>query len=38
LEEFLVDRDVLDGNETTTGFVIGDRVHEQGRIPVTEPV
>ena len=38
LKEFLVDRDVLDGDETPAGLVLGDRVDEHRRIPVAQPV
>ena len=34
LEEFLVDRDVLDGDQPPARLVLDDRVHEQGRIAV----
>ena len=38
LEELFVDGDVLDRDEPPAGVVLGDRVHEQRRIPVAEPV
>ena len=38
LEEFLVDGDVLDGDETAARLVLGDRVDEHRRIPVAQPV
>ncbi len=38
LEELLVDRDVLDGDETATRFVLGDPIHEHGRKPVAQPI
>ena len=38
LEEFFVDRDVLDGDEPPPRVVLGDRVHEKGRLPVAEAV
>ena len=38
LEKLFVDRDVLDGDETAAGLVLGYRVHEQGRIAVAQPV
>jgi hypothetical protein len=38
LKEFLVDRNVLDGDQTTPGVVLGDRVHEKRRLPIAEAV
>ena len=38
LKELLVDRDVLDGDETPARLVLGDRVDEHRRIPVAQPV
>src|SRR5262245_31543562 len=38
LEEFFVDGDVLDRDDPPPRLVLGDRVDEDGRIPVTEPV
>ena len=38
LEELFVDGDVLDRDEPPAGLVLGDRVDEQRRIPVAEPV
>src|SRR5688572_4973644 len=38
LKEFFVDGDVLDGDETPARLVLGDRVDEQRRIPVAQPV
>jgi hypothetical protein len=38
LEEFYVDRDVLDGDEPPPRVVLGDGVHETGRLPVAEAV
>ena len=38
LEEFLVDGDVLDGDEAAARLVLGDRVDEHRRIPVAQPV
>ena len=37
MKKLLIDRDVLDDHETA-GLLLGDRVHEQGRIPVAQPV
>ena len=38
LEEFLVDGDVLDGDQPAAGLVLGDRVNQRGRIPVAQAV
>ena len=38
LEELLVHRDVLHGDETLTGVVLGNPVHQHGRKPVAQPV
>ena len=38
LKEFFGDGDVLDGHEPAAGFVLGDGVDQNRRIPVTEPV
>ena len=38
LEEFFVDGDVLDRDQPLAGVVLGNRVHEQRRKPVAEPV
>jgi hypothetical protein len=38
LKELLVDRDVLDGDETAAGVVLGNRVHEKRRLPIAEAV
>ena len=38
LEELLVDGDVLDRDEPPARLVLGDRVDEQRRIPVAQPV
>ena len=38
LEELFVDRDVLDGDETAARLIFRDRVHEEGRIPIAEPI
>ena len=38
LEEFFVDRDVLDGDKAPPGLMLGDGVDEEGRLPVAEPV
>jgi hypothetical protein len=38
LKEFLVDGDVLDGDESAADFVLGDHVDEHRRIAVAEAV
>src|SRR6185503_11003064 len=38
LKEFLVDGDVLDGNEAAARLVLGNGVDEHRRIPVAQPV
>jgi hypothetical protein len=38
LEELLVHRHVLDGDDAATGFELGHRIHQRGWIAVTETV
>jgi len=38
LEEFFVDGDVLDGDEAPARLMLGDRVHQEGRLPIAQTV
>ena len=38
LEELLVERHVLDSHQLPPRFVLGNRVDEHRRVPVTQPV
>jgi hypothetical protein len=38
LEEFLVDRDVLDRDDAPPRLVLGDRVDQRRRIAIAEPI